>query len=146
MIYFNLKNFIYINLSNPFKTMKKLKGVFKPIKCKFSFNWGDWAPVLWCSYPATIQINTYDVLWKDKYDTPRYEESPYIWIHIWKLNFVWKWEAPEEYWEQALWYLYYSGTITQELNRVPDIEIARRHWPWTYYESKESTWNDEYLI
>lgn len=131
--------------------MRKLKGVFKPLKghIKINFNKYDIYPVLWCSIPHFIHIVSRDVMWKDKYDTPRFENVPYIWIHIFIFNFIYYWgitNYDDEYWEQALWYLYYSGTITQELGKVPNIEIARKNWPWQDHETKKSTWNDSYLI
>jgi hypothetical protein len=146
MVYLDLRKWIYISISNPKKTMNKVREVFKPLKCKFKFRVNNWYPVLWCSKPAYIQIMSYDVQWKDKYDTPRYEYPPAIWIHLFKWNFIWYWtiEHDEQYWEQALWYLYYSGTITQELGKVPNIEIARKNWPWIGMDGN-STWEDKYL-
>ena len=157
-IYLNWRKYLYIDISNPKKTMNKLKGVFKPLKLYFRFTKDIYAPypVLWVSKPSYVQIMFHDVGWKDKYDTPRFEYHPYIWIHIYKWNFVWYWDFPksfrlanpkehiDEYWEQALWYLYYSGTITQELGKVPNIEIARKNWPWVGMNGN-STWEDKYL-
>ena len=50
-----------------------------------------------------------------------------------------------DYWEQALWYLYYTDTISQGLINKPDIKKAKESWPWQNYETKESSWNDEFL-
>jgi hypothetical protein len=151
-MYYNYKNWIYISLINPFKTMKKLKGVFKPLKRYFRITFKDWdySPILWCSKPSFIQIITNDVMWKDKYRTPRYENPPYIWIHIYKLNLVWYWDLDnalklnptnciDDYWEQALWYLYYN------VGHVGDIEYAKKTWPWTNIETNETTWTDKFL-
>ncbi len=44
----------------------------------------------------------------------------------------------------TLWYLYYSGTITQGLSKVPNIEIARKNWPWQDMQ-RNSTWENKYL-
>ena len=157
MIYWNFKNWIHISIENPFKTINKLKGVFKPLKCYFKFSRKDWYPVLWVSNPSKIQVMSKDVMWKDKYDTPRYECCPYIWIHLFGLNFIWYWTLPntlkytkediiDNYWEQALWYLYYTNTISQGLIDKPDIEKAKESWPWQDYETNKSTWNDKYLV
>ena len=130
--------------------MKQLKGVFKPLKCYFRCTFEEWnySPVLWCSRPSIIQILFRDVMWKDKYNTPRYEVPPYIWIHIYKLNLVWYWDLSpnlylenpdnlvDEYWEQALWYLFYSSK---------SIEKAKETWPITWSETGISTWFDKYL-
>lgn len=132
--------------------MKKLVGVFKPLKRYFRWSIKEWdyAPVLWCSRPSFIQIMTEDVMWKDKYGTPRYENPPYIWIHIYKLNLVWYWDLDnalklnptnyiDDYWEQALWYLYYN------IGHVGDIEYVKKTWPWANVETNETTWSDKYL-
>ena len=153
-LYVNWKHYIYISISNPKKTMNKLKGVFKPLKLYFRFTIDEWAPypVLWVSKPSYIQIMFEDVGWKDKYDTPRFEYSPYVWIHVYKWNFVWYWDLSlyeqsyiDEYWEQALWYLYYYKTISQGIRNKPDIKFAKESWPWQDMNGN-STWIDKFLI
>jgi len=153
-IYITWKKYLYINISNPKKTMNKLKGVFKPLKLYFRFTVDEWAPypVLWVSKPSYIQIMFEDVGWKDKYDTPRFEHHPYIWIHVYKWNFVWYWDLSlyeqsyiDEYWEQALWYLYYYKTISQGIRNEPDIKFAKESWPWQDMNGN-STWTDKFLI
>ena len=153
-IYLDRRKYLYIDISNPKKTLNKLKNVFKPLKCYFKFEKGIYAPypVLWVSKPAYIHIIFQDVGWKDKYDTPRFEYPPYVWIHIYKWNWVWYWglsphqsHRNDEYWEQALWYLYYFKTISQGLIKQPDIQEARESWPWQDMEGN-STWTDEFLV
>lgn len=151
-LYFKCKQFIYLNIVNPWKTMKQLKGVFKPLRCYFSSG-KTWKPILWCSNPAWFQIKTSDVDWKDKFDTPRYEGPPYVWIHLYKWNLIWYWDLDlhydsseiNQYWEQALWYLHYTGTFSQGLISEPDIEKAKKGWPWQDMQGN-STWTDKYLI
>ena len=123
--------------------MKQLKGVFKPLKCYFRCTFEEWnySPVLWCNRPSIIQILFRDVMWKDKYNTPRYEVPPYIWFHIYKLNLVWYWDLSpnlylenpdnlvDDYWEQALWYLYYFDNTSYGCDS-PNIEKAKGSWPW----------------
>ena len=151
MIYWYYKKWIYLSINNPFKNMNKVKGVFIPLKRYFKFSKEDWFPVLWVSNPSKIQIIFHDVMWKDKYDTPRYECCPYIWIHLFGYNFIWYWTLPEhlkyieEYWEQALWYLYYYNTYSQGLLDKPNIEKAKENWPWQDGNGN-SSWNDNYLV
>ena len=138
------RKWLFVSIQNPFRSIKKLKGVFKSLKMYFrsTFKEWDYYPAFWCSKPAYIHIMSYDVLWKDKYNTPRFENPPCIWVHIYRLNLICFWSAPikseifydDEYWEQALWYLYYSESI----------ENAKKTWPWTY--NGKSTWNDKYLL
>ena len=153
-IYISWKNYFYLSITNPKKSLNKIKGVFKSLKLYFRFTKESYAPypVLWVSKPSFIHIVSTDVGWKDKYDTPRFECSPYVWIHIFKWNWVWYWSLPlhqkhreDEYWEQVLWYLYYTGTISQGLNKVPDIQKAKKSWPWRDMKGN-STWTDEFLV
>ena len=152
MIYWDFRNLVYLCISNPFKTMKKLKGIFKPLKCYFKWSTNNWYPMIWCSKPAYVHIMSVDVGWKDKYDSPRYEYSPAIWIHIFKFNLIWYWDLPlhehkyiNDYWEQALWYLYYTNTISQGLLDKPNIKKAKESWPWQDMHGN-STWNNKFLI
>ena len=152
MIYWDFRKWIYLSISNPKRTINKLKGVFKPLNCYFRFSVNKWTPypILWVSKPAYIHIMSRDVDWKDKDDTPRFEYPPYIWIHIYKWNFVFYWDLHDEkyideYWEQALWYLYYTNTISQGLINKPNIEKAKESWPWLDRHGN-STWNNKFLI
>lgn len=141
----DLSNILYVYIKNPKHTLNLIKGVFKPLKCKFRFSTKDWYPILWVSNPSYIQIYCRDVLWKDKDDTPRFENHPCIWIHIFKLNFIWYWEASEEYWEQALWYLYYNNRISYGMLERPNIQRAKQSWPWQDMNGN-NTWTDKYLV
>lgn len=73
-----------------------------------------------------------ELLWKDKYDTPRVELEPFI-------RFEWLWfviriqQGDDQSWEQWLWvHKYCDG----------DIEQAKSNWPWRDMITKESTWKD----
>jgi len=139
-------------IENPLKTYNKAKKVFKKLRCYFKISWGNWYPILWIS-PKFFQIESRDVQWKDKYDTPRYEGCPYFWIHIGKLNIIWYWELPElyndydndEYWEQLLWYLYYYNTISYGRLKEPNIEKAKESYPWQNSDGTPA-WSDKYLL
>lgn len=140
---------IDIYLRNPFKTYKKIRKVFVSLKLKFSFGKLERIPLIFIGCPANIlDIKGFDVLWKDKYDTPRYEEFPHFRIILFKKYYFMIYltcENNSDYWEQALWYLYYYNTISYGCNE-PNIEKAKESWPWQNYETKESTWTDEFLI
>lgn len=148
------KSAFYFSIVNPFKTMNKLKGVFIPLKRRFEIGLyrNHYHPFIWCPKPHPIQIITRDVMWKDKYDSPRYEAPPFIWIYLFGFEAYWYWNLyytqydDMDYWEQALWYLYYTDTISQGLINKPDIKVAKESWPWQDYDTKESTWNDEFLV
>ena len=101
-----------------------------------------------------IQLNNCGVMWKDKYNTPRFEgesssifgPTPRISITLFKrLRLIIWWEAPIEghhwsdedtYWEMWLWYKYYCDS---------DIAKARDTWGWQSMEG-DSTWKEEFLL
>lgn len=71
-----------------------------------------------------IDISCSDVMWKDKYNTPRHERDPYFYISFFRLFGVWitfgkKYIDPDcnlknasmEYWEYMLDYLHYSKSL-----------------------------------
>jgi|GEM_PF-6784957 len=78
-----------------------------------------------------------DIMWKDKYNTPRFEFAPQ-----WNLTLFGKWQimfwldADDTYWEMLLWTIYYSDC---------NIIKAQQTWDWIDGHTKESTWNDDYL-
>ena len=153
MEYHFYKDWIFVNLFNIIsfnwekrKDMKAIKEVFIPLKCYFRFT-KKYAPFMFANhYGKLFSIIIRDVQWKDKYNTPRHEENPFISIALFnKLFFNWSWKLPEEleehwidiedYWEQGLWWLYYADK---------DINKARETWPWTTEDNK-STWNNKWL-
>ena len=143
------KNYLYINIENPKKTLNKVKNIFKPLRCTFNFYWRKHSSILYCQKPVYIHIMARDVLWKDKYNTPRFENEPFIWISLFNLNFIWKWTVyphhyDDEYWEQVLWYLFYYDNISYGCDE-PNLEKAKESWPWQDMNGN-STWTDEFLV
>jgi hypothetical protein len=134
-----------IFLENPFRTYNKIKKYFKSLKGFFYFGKSYNVPLFHWNSSYLIWSN--DVCWKDKYDTPRFEESPCFLINLFGYTFgyIWKFNEEDEYWEQALWYLYYYNTYSQGLLDSPDIKKAEENWPWVDYENHKSTWNNNYL-
>ena len=145
-IYYDCKIF-HLEWENPFGMMNKLKGIFKPLKRYFIWGFNIYPPIIYCPKPELIFIRCRDVEWKDKRETPRYEEPPHIWISLFGFNLFWYWDLPKElaskkyyiddYWEQALWYLYY----TKELN----IDKAKETWPYIK-QGEINSWEDKFLI
>lgn len=95
------------------------------------------------SYGWPIKIVKYDLGWKDKWSTPRFEWCPSFQIYFFKWQFCMWWLAPkgsrrdDTYWEMVLWYLKYCDK---------NIKKAENTWDWIDGKSKQSTWNKEYLI
>lgn len=144
-IYFNLLNLIIISCSYYKRTFNKSKKDFKNLlKREFFFGKRRELPLLYINpYGKIISINMSDVQWKDKWDTPRFEEHPYFIITLFnKFSFGWIWRAPDKYWEQILWYLYYCDKKSIIKNNRK--EVAKETWPWLNMKN-EPTWSDEYL-
>ena len=75
-----------------------------------------------------------ELLWKDKFGTPRCEVPPYIRIE-------WLWfgfhaiQGNDEQWEQWLWvHMYYDG----------NVDRAKKEWEWIDGQTKKSTWDDAF--
>lgn len=127
-------------------------GPFKFPKVKFKICKRDFFPFIYNPKGKLFDFRLIGIQWKDKYDTPRYEGPPYIGINLfnYSLIFYWEpyihqWDDLDQYWEQALWYLYYTNTISQGLNDKPDIQKAKESWSWQDMQGN-STWSDKFLI
>lgn len=97
----------------------------------------------WIEIGKPWSIKTNELGWKDKWNTPRFEWSPAFYIFFFHWQFCIWWVAPnvkdrydDNYWEQVLWYLYYSDK---------DIIKAESTWGWVKSGTKESTWDNKYL-
>ena len=121
------------SIENPFKTWWKARKYFKfpNIAIHFSNNKHSfpYASKFWQG--KLLDINIHDVYWKDKYNSPRHERNPLIFIYILGLS-IWiypkiykigefgnKEDGDIYYWEYLLNYLYYTKTL-----KLTDI--------WTY--------------
>ena len=132
-------------------TLRDVKNAFVAPKRRFkickpgSFG-GSWWNKAWI-----LQADNAGCFWKDKFESPRFEGTPYgifgpsprISVTLFRLvKFIIWWEAPcdyrdeDTYWEMWLWYKYYCGS---------DIDKARETWPWTDGDHK-STWIEELVL
>lgn len=90
-----------------------------------------------------IKLSFQELGWKDKFGSPRFEWCPSFKIFFFGLQFCIFWRSPikdkfeDQYWEQILWYIHYANK---------DITKAKKTWPWNNYETKISSWDDDYLI
>lgn len=110
-----------------------------------------WYKPKWMLKYFPLTVTSHSVLWKDKWDSPRFER-PGIFSLIWgtdimkAVQFCFIVEAPkvkcdlpeeklaklpeehsygdsEEYWEMMLWHLYYN-------NEVRDLSLSAKSFPW----------------
>lgn len=98
---------------NPLKTYNKIKKYFKPLKKKISitFNKGR-------NKAKILDIKAYDLMWKDKWNSPRHEHNPVINISLFnrlhiQILYTLKSDSMNDmvYWEAALWWLYYRKSL-----------------------------------
>lgn len=124
-----LEKWINISIENPFKTWWKARKYFKKPKCRWGFhlvNHGHGYPyATWLRLGKILDINIHDVWWKDKWNSPRHERNPLIYIclfrkfaltigfHIYYYDeFGSKQDGDMEYWEYLLNWLYYKEKRT----------------------------------
>ena len=97
---------------NPLKTYKKIKKYFRPIKPKVQFT------LLKGREAKILTINSFDLMWKSKWDTPRHEFNPRIKISLFNyfnifITFTIGDDSMDDmvYWEAALYWLYYKKSL-----------------------------------
>lgn len=88
----------------------------------------------WYYFEITKSYSLRNPTWKDKYETPRVEVSPYISIICFGIEFRWD-HGYDQYWEKWLWIHYYNNH---------DEKKAIKTWPWRTIGEKKykerTTW------
>lgn len=137
-----LSKWIDITIENPFKTWWKARKYFKIPKLRFSAFSDSYR-----SYKhggRILEIDCLDVMWKDKFNSPRHERSPHISILLFRKfgiridfyidyydEFREKQNGDMEYWEYLLEWLYYKKkkTLRCYSSWTGDSKLYRvRHW------------------
>lgn len=116
-----------IYIENPLKTWKKAKKYFKKPKISihfFTHPMYNCPTASFSNIAKILVILSFDVGWKDKFDSPRHERNPYIWVCFFKrFGFSVNWDIYYEdefgelddgsvyYWEYLLDYVYYNKSL-----------------------------------
>lgn len=127
-----IEKWINIYIENPFKTWWKARKYFKRPKTQVKFFFCTKAcmipsPYVWVGALGRIlDIHISDLMWKDKWHSPRHERNPNIFICFFRLfgvaivpkvysidEFGQKIDFDMHYWEYLLNYLYYSNSLKQ---------------------------------
>lgn len=121
MILYFKKKWLHLSIENPLRTWWKARKYF--IRPKISIHFFT-NPIYNCPYASLnwisnlLDICSNDIGWKDKFDDPRFETAPYIWVCLFKrigfsINFIVNKDGIKEnlYWEYLLNYLYYSKSL-----------------------------------
>lgn len=110
---------------NPLTTYKKIKNYFRPLKMKCSFT------RMRAREATILAINSFDVIWKDKYNSPRHEFNPRIEISLfnyfhWRIDFTLGDDSMDDmvYWETALYWLYYDKTLGEAIEEAGGWETV----------------------
>lgn len=78
------------------------------------------------------KVTIQSLMWKDKFDTPRCERTPYFMIEWLWFGLYGSFES-DRYWEQWLWTtVYHDG----------DEKKAKEKWGWVDMDTNLSTWKD----
>lgn len=129
-----MERLINAHLENPLKTYNKIKRYFKPLKAKV------YVGKTWRSSAKILDIMCWDVCWKSKWGSPRYEFDPYfkvVLFNTWEFRITWSYindsgeNESMEYWEAVLNYLYFNKTLRQA------VEDATA---WEHYNSSTGKW------
>ena len=119
-------NLIAFTINNPLKTWWRARKYFKFPHVSIGIHYNSWLhPYATSKWRGKIlDINIQDVMWKDKYDTPRHERNPFIYICLFSRLILWitfpmrykdefdEWQdCSDDYWEYVLDYLYYSHDL-----------------------------------
>lgn len=111
-----MNKYFYIYIENPLKTYNKVKKYFLPLKPKFQLNFGKGRKA------KILDINSFDVCWKDKWDSPRHEWNPRIMISLFNYIHIYIDFTRDNggiidmiYWEIALTWIYYGKDLTESI-------------------------------
>ena len=106
-------------MENPLRTWWKVRKWFKFPKPSLYF--GPITSGLPCGFPNKwIELHSYDVTWKDKYDSPRFEFTPQINLELFKkyqLLLTFQTNNNDVYWETILDIIYYNKSLKEAIDR-----------------------------
>jgi len=106
-------------MENPLRTWWKVRKWFKFPKPSIYF--GPIIMGLPMGLPNKwIELHCYDVTWKDKYDSPRFEFEPQINLELFKkyqLLLTFKTSNNDVYWETILDMVYYNKSLKEAIAR-----------------------------
>ena len=124
----SVRNYFQWYAKNLFKTVDKVKNIFKPHQLKWFFicpikmNWVG-PPCYKDGIAKILDIWSCPEMVKDKYDSPRFERAPIFRVILFRwLEFGFYITPPKElmsheniYWETIYDYLYYSKDLNQSI-------------------------------
>jgi hypothetical protein len=99
---------------NPLRTYNKVKKYFKRIKPKFQWTFG------FRNKAKILEINSFDLMWKDKWNSPRHEYNPRMFFSLFNFIHLYvEWTSGSDsvddtaYWEAILDWVYYGKDLQE---------------------------------
>jgi hypothetical protein len=139
----SIDKYFSIWIENPLHTWWKARKYFKFPKATFHLFFN---PIHNCPYASLnhigkiLSISINDVMWKDKWNSPRFERNPHIWFCFFKkfgfsINFHVEYidelglrkDGSDYYWEYLLNFLNYSKDITDVDNWNSTSKIYKEY-------------------
>lgn len=122
-------NWFHFTIENPLGTWWKARKYFKRPKISFHISkvttYSGYPYICYKHISKILDVDIHDVWWKDKWNSPRHERNPLIWICLFRkialcvnFNIYYKDEFDEKvdgdlyYWEYLLKWLYYKKKKT----------------------------------
>ena len=98
---------------NPLKTYNLVKKYFRDIKPKFQWKFGKRRKA------KILELNAFDLTWKDKWNSPRHEYNPRIFFSLFNyIHLYVEWTLGDSmedmvYWEAILDWMYYGKSLQE---------------------------------
>lgn len=98
---------------NPLKTYNLVKKYFRDIKPKFQWGFGKRCKA------KILELNAFDLTWKDKWNSPRHEYNPRIFFSLFNyIHLYIEWTLGDSmedmvYWEAILDWMYYGKNLQE---------------------------------
>lgn len=127
-----------IYCENPLKTYNKIKEYFLPIKPKFQWSFGK------LQKAKILEINSFDLTWKSKWNEPRHEYNPRVFISLFNyIHLYIEWTLDKNsmddmvYWEAALWWMYFGKSLPEAVDKSVG---------WQNYNKETDSYEDMQFI
>lgn len=134
-----------IYIGNPFKTWWKARKYFKRPKATIQI--GLFKENFRFNISKILYISIHDIEWKDKWNSPRHEDNPLIFISLFKYFWIYiephiqyynefgeKKDGDLYYWEYLLNYLYYKKRLQCYPAWMHDSELYRMKYGGEEYK------------
>lgn len=154
-------NLIAWTIRNPFKTWWKARKYFKFPEIRVCFTTSKYSFPYASGYwrGKILDVCIKDVTWKDKWDSPRHEYNPVIFISLFSKFSLWiqftmsyknefgeKEDGSMEYWEYILQYVYYKQSLKTYSGWIRNSSLYKKVIEYGEDESEDKTEPYKFII